>query len=238
MDENNRAKAMRAAVLERELADAIRRLSFEDLEKIPEMRDLMQHIVTENTERARIADTLDTLPHADVQKLFSDYIEEKFDVHLHTFFSRLYDGIIGTFRKTMSARMEVMEEAMADLKRSVLMASLHPHAWVEGEIVKACIDFLMMQPGMKSGLHPLYRYVAYDARLPIPGAALVDKYHYLLRVLRSAERFREIGGFLFELVDFSVVEEREAMASADGYREASIITAMAAELEDRRSQEP
>ena len=228
---------MRIAILERELADAIRRMSFEDLEKVPEMRDLMQRLAAERDERVLIAESLDTLPHADVQKLFADYIEEKFDVHLHTFFSRLYDGVVGILRRSISARMEVLEESMLDLKRSVLMASLHPHSWVEGEIVKACEDFILMQPGMRSGLHPIYRHIAFDARLPLPGVTLVDKYHYLLRLLRNTERFREIGGFLFELVDHKVVEEREALANADGHREAAILDKLMNDMEMRRDQE-
>ena len=237
MDENKKQQSLRAAVLERELADAIRRLSFEDLEKIPEMRDLMQRLIADRFERARLAESLDTLPHADIQKLFSDYIEEKFDVHLHTFFSRLYDGVMSMLRRTLSARLEVLEESMADMKRSVLMSSLHPYSWVEGEIVKACADFLCMQPGMKAGLHPMYRFVAFDARLPLPGATLVDKYQYLLRTVRASDKFREIDGFMFELLDYKIVEERESLASADGHREAAIMASMMAELEDRRSQE-
>lgn len=209
-------------------------MSFEDIEKIPEMRDLIRAAVAERAERSRIADTLDTLPHADTYKIFSDYIEERFDVHLHTFFSRLYDGVLNMLRRSLSARLEVLEETMLDLKRSTLMASLHPHAWVEGEIVKACSDFLAMQAGFKSGLHPIYRHIAYDARLPMPGVALVDKYHYLLRLLRGSERFREIDGFLFELVDYDVIEEREAAAVADGHRDATALMALINDMELRK----
>jgi hypothetical protein len=220
------AAALRAAVLERELIDALRRKSFEDVESIPEMRALMKYAMEQQHERSLIAESLDCLPHSAVQKLFEDYVEEKFDVHLHSFFGKLYDGIMSVIRKSLSGRMELLEECMEDLKRSTLMAALHPHAWVEGEIVNAICEFLYTQPGYKAGLHNMYRYVAYDARLPMPGASQVEKYHYLLRVLRRTERIRELESFLFELSDFKVIEERESYATSAGHRDAVALQAI------------
>lgn len=191
----------------------------------------MQHAIAEQAERARIAESLGSLPHVDAQKLFSDYIEERFDVHLHTFFGRLYDGVMNLLRSSIAARMDLLEESMADLKRSVLMASLHPYSWVESEVVRATCEYLTMQPGYRAGLHHIYRRLAFEDRLPLPGATMVDKYHYILRVLRSTERIREIEGFLFELLDYRVIEERESLASADGHREAAALAALVNELE-------
>ena len=236
MDEKVKPKDLGDALLEREFADAVRRLSFEDLEKIPEMRDLMQSLIVERHERARISESLGTLPFSDIQRLFADYVEEKFDLHLHTFFGKLYDGIMTYIRRTMGARIELLEESMRDMKRSVLMASLHPHSWVEGEIVRACSEYLKMSPGMKAGLHQLYRFVAYDEQLPTPGATLTDKYQYLLRVLRSCERFREIDGFMFEYKDQQIVEDNENFASSDGYRDKIALVTLMNELSARRDE--
>lgn len=190
------------------------------------MRALIGYTLEEQAERSRLADTFGALPHAAVRKLFEDYIEEKFDVHLHSFFARLYDGVISMLRSTLSARMDIMEEHMRDLKRSTLMAAIHPYAWVESEIVGAVAEYLRIQPGGTAGLHHIYRHIAFDERLPLPGATLVEKYQYILRLLRGSERFREVGGFMFEMTDHKVVEEKEELASSDSYRDSEALMAM------------
>lgn len=224
--------ALRAALLERELVDAVRRRSFEDIEKIPEMRDLIQRIATDKKERALLAESIGTLPHENIQKMFDEYMEERFDAQMHSFFGKLYEGIMQVFRVTMSARMEVLEEAMADMKRSVLMAAVHPYGWVEGVLVSAVIEFIGMQPGAKATLHSIYRHVAFDARIPLPGTTLVDKYQYILRVLRGVENLREIEGFVFEITDFKVLEEHETLATTDGYREAAAASVIMRKMEE------
>lgn len=222
---------LRAALLERELVDAIRRSSFEDLEKIPEMRDLMNRQIVDRAERAIIAESIGTLPHEHVQRLFDDYMEERFDAHMHSFFARLYDGVMNVLRTTVAARMEILEESLADMKRSVLMAAVHPYGWVESMLVQSAVEFIEMQPGAKSSLNDIYRHIAFEAKIPLPGTTLVDKYQYILRVLRNVERLREIDGFMFEVLDFKIVEEHESLAIADGYREAAVAASVLQKLQ-------
>ena len=205
--------------LEGELTDAIKRHTYKKAEKNSEMRHLVAGLQRDAHDKSRIAESLNVLPLSDIKKLFADYIEEQFDVHLHTFFSRLIKGVMHVMRDTISARIEVMEDTMVDLKQSVLMASLHPYAWVESEVAKNAVEFIGAQPGQKSGLHDIYTYLAQEVGLPLPGAGLVDKQMYILKLLRRIPNLREWDGMLFELVQHDVLEERETFATSQEYQE-------------------
>ena len=212
--------------LERELIDAIRRNSFQDLEKIPELRNLISSLRKDHAERALLSESLNTLDMSDINKLFSDYMKEMFDHHLHMFFSKMTHVIMRLLRDTISKRLDVMEDGMADMKRSVLMAALHPYAWVESEIASTCVNYLAQQPGMRAGLHDIYRHIAYEASLPLPGANLTDKYQYILKVLRQVPDLREWEGMYFELEHTVVREERETFAQAVSYIEPVLMASL------------
>lgn len=215
MDETGRTGKV---FIEQELATALRQGSLENLEKIPEMRNLISRLIERRAEEARLSETLNHLPLSDIQKLFEDYIEDKFDAHLYNFFDRLYKGFIGIARSTISARLDLMEESVADLKRSVLMASLQPYSFVKAEIVKAIHEFIAIQPGQKDTLASICKFLMYEAILPIPGVDLMDKQKFVLDILRHDSSIREFEGFLYELVDHEVREASDGIATSREHR--------------------
>ena len=212
--------------LERELIDAVRRNSFTDMEKIPELRNLISNLRKDHVERALLAESLNTLDTADINRLFSDYIKEMFDQHLHLFFGKLTHVLMRLLRDTISKRLDIMEDGMADMKRSVLMAALHPYAWVESEIASTVVTYLAQQPGMRAGLHDIYRHLAYEASIPLPGTSLTDKYQYILKTLRKVPDLKEWEGMYFELEHTIVREERETYAQAASYIEPVLLESL------------
>lgn len=202
--------------LEREVIDALRRVDFAALEKIPEMRDLMLHMQTRAIERSRLADSLGVLPVADLRSLFADYVEEAFDTYLHGFFDKLYRGCMDILRVTISARMELLEESMNDMKRSVLMSQLHPHAWIEAELATAVTEYVASQPGQRSPLLGIYTHLS-DRSYAMPGVSLLEKYEYLIRILRRMPNIRELTPWVFEVVMHGVKEESETHATSADY---------------------
>lgn len=206
-------------ILASEITDAIRRHVLNDLEKIPEMRSLMEQLIRERVERSRIKESIGALDYSDIQKLFEDYMSETLETELAKFFDRLYNGILSEFRLGVSQRMDALEESIHDLKTSVLMASIHPYSWMEYELAHATKKFLKGQPGGKATLHRLCTHLADEVRLPMPGSDRGEKWHYVLRMLRRMEGVREIEGFLFELEGLEVREESELIATSKKSRQ-------------------
>ena len=200
--------------LESELASVLRNGSFTRLEKIPEVRALMAQLLVEKGEKSRLAESLNHLPLSDIQKLFEDYIEARFDAHLYTFFDKLYHGVERTVRKSLHARLKAIEDSITDLKRSVLMCSLQPNAFIKAEMVCAIHAYLSSQPGRRTTLDRISKHLIYDKMFPVPGGDRTEKYKFVLGILRHDDCIREIEGFLYELTRQEDQEECDGLASA------------------------
>jgi len=217
------SKSFDAAVMAVEIADAIRENDYAALERIPELRNLLVLLKSDHADRARLAESLNLLPLQDLRNLFEDYVEEEFDGYLHKFFDRLLSSVMTMLRSTISARMEVMEDMIQDLRRSVLMAAVHPYGWVNQEIADGVVEFLAMQPGQKGTSYAIYRYLAEELKIPLPGVSLQEKMLFVHRIAKSLVRVREWDGLLFELVEHAVVEGQDAYATSDSYRDPAIL---------------
>ena len=200
--------------LEGELAAALREGSFTKLEKIPEVRALMVKRLEEKTETARLAESLNHLPLSDIQKLFEDYIEERFDAHLQIFFDRLHVAIASATKRILATRLKAIEDSLLDLKRSVLMASLQPNTFVEAEIIQAIHKFISVQPGCKATLMAISQHLIYDIMLPVPGVDSTSKYKFVLNLLKHDDCVRELDGFLYELVSYRAREECDGLVTS------------------------
>lgn len=194
-------------------AEALRQQLLQEIEAIPEMRHLIGEMVKDRAERARMTESFNLLSDHDTQKLFTDYIEDILEVSTYRFFARLYNGTMTVLKKTLSDRLDLIEEKMDNLKQSLMIASLHPYTWINYEVEKVAREFLATQPGMSAPLDTICKYLVGYAGVPMPYSSQVDQYRYVMGILRHMNDVREIGEFLFKLIDTEVKEAPDHVVS-------------------------
>ena len=77
-------------VLVAELIDLLKRFSLTEVERIPEVKHLVNSLMNLREERVKIGESMDLLSSTETEKLFKDYVENHFDSYLQGFFDKLY----------------------------------------------------------------------------------------------------------------------------------------------------
>ena len=191
----------------------LKKFTVEQLESIPEFKNLIVALMEEKTTKQQMAASLNVLPSSEVHKLFREYIESHFDSYLQSFFDKLHRGLLKILHGTVGKRIEMVENQIADLKKSLVLSVLNPYGVIDAQITKESIAYLETMPGGSASVHELYKYLTYSANCLVPGSTLTDKYVYLTTVLRKVECLKEWQGFVFELQEVAYKEDIEEFTS-------------------------
>ena len=182
-----------------DLKAVLERFSIIEIERIPEVRNLIGQLMALNEERMRVASSMNLMPSDKLVSIVRRVVDDAFEVAFGKAIDRLFRAVNETVRKAMDARFDTLASAINDLKRSVLMAHINPYGWMEAEIVSSTETYLVAQPGRCATLSAIYHHLAVDARAVLPGASIVDRQTNLVQILKRADYVEAIEGFLFRL---------------------------------------
>jgi hypothetical protein len=201
-----------------DLVEALKRYTVADMEGDPDLKRLIGKAAREEADRRLLEESINTIPYNDLQRLFGDLIEDRFDAYMQTFFDKLYRGLTKSNNRTVNRKLNRIKQSIDELRGSMLMAHINPLSWWEAELVVTALRFLDTMPNKTASVKQIYTHLAYSSTmLPIPGVTLSDKLLQLVKIFRRVEALKEYDGFLFEHAKTEVIEEEAAYATAGSH---------------------
>jgi len=181
-----------------ELLEMFKSFTKEEIEKIPEIRNLLAHLIENRAEQQKLAEAIGVIPYDDLQNAMREYFDVRFTEMAQQFFDALYQGVTATVEKVAAQRLDAIEAELKRLRSVFLLGILSPFKMAEAEMVREILAFLDTQPGNMASIHAIYKHVAFTLMLPIPGNLLTNKYAYITEVLRRVSGLKEFKGFMFK----------------------------------------